>query len=392
MKGNITRRGGSSWRLSVFMGADEVTGKRRYAQKTVHGTKREAQTELATMVSEVSQGRYAMPGSVSLAELLERWMELKTHQVGQTTHENYGFLVEHYIAPGIGKVKIGKLRAADLDRFYSRLLASGGEGGKPLSPRTVQMCHRVIRQALAQGRKWSLVPVNVAEDATPPRLGYSEVHPPSPEQVQALLAAAMDYDPDFGTYLRVLAATGCRRGEAVALRWRDLTLDPEARRGEVSISHSIAKTSEGILEKDTKTHQSRRLVIDAGTVRVLCEHRKRCHERAAEARTELTEDSFVFSSAVDASVPWRPDVMTNRFIRLCQHNDITGVRLHDLRHYVATSLGAAGTPIATISTRLGHRDRATTLNIYSHSLPALDAQAAEVIGRLLEPVESDGAG
>jgi integrase len=75
---------------------------------------------------------------------------------------------------------------------------------------------------------------------------------------------------------------------------------------------------------------------------------------------------------------------------LCRELGITGVRLHDLRHYVATSLGAAGTPIATISSRLGHRDRATTLNVYSHSLPALDHQAAEVIGALIDdPAAAD---
>ena len=102
------------------------------------------------------------------------------------------------------------------------------------------------------------------------------------------------------------------------------------------------------------------------------------------AGTSVTEDSYLFSSALDASTPWRPDVITNRFIRLCKDLGIAGVRLHDLRHYVATSLGAAGTPIATISSRLGHRDRATTLNVYSHSLPALDHHAAEVIGALID--------
>ena len=86
-------------------------------------------------------------------------------------------------------------------------------------------------------------------------------------------------------------------------------------------------------------------------------------------------------------LPWRPDVATNRFRRLCRSVGIAGVRLHDLRHYVATNLGAGGTPIATISARLGHRDRATTLNVYQHALPAQDHQAADLLGALLEPEE-----
>ena len=75
---------------------------------------------------------------------------------------------------------------------------------------------------------------------------------------------------------------------------------------------------------------------------------------------------------------------TNRFGRLCKTTGISEVRLHDLRHYVATNLGAAGTPIATISARLGHRDKATTLNVYQHTLPIHDQQAADLLGALLD--------
>lgn len=97
----------------------------------------------------------------------------------------------------------------------------------------------------------------------------------------------------------------------------------------------------------------------------------------------LGEDAFVFSSDDYRQKPWRPDVVTNRFLRLCRKAGVSGVRLHDLRHFAATNLGAAGTPIATISARLGHPDVATTLNVYSHTLPAADRAAASTLGDLL---------
>lgn len=59
------------------------------------------------------------------------------------------------------------------------------------------------------------------------------------------------------------------------------------------------------------------------------------------------------------------------------------VRLHDQRHFVASALSGAGVPIATISNRLGHRDNATTLNLYTHALPATDQHAATYPGDLL---------
>jgi integrase len=61
-----------------------------------------------------------------------------------------------------------------------------------------------------------------------------------------------------------------------------------------------------------------------------------------------------------------------------------GVRLHDLRHLVATRMLAAGVPLPTVSGRLGHANSSTTLNVYSHFLQASDREAAEVLGKLLD--------
>jgi integrase len=382
MQGHIQQRG-DSWRLTAYLGRDESTGKKRYAQRTIRGSKRDAQSALARLVTEVNDGGYASAGSLTISELLDRFLELKAHQVDPTTLTGYKRVADYYIVPRIGTMKVGKVRPLHLDRFYSNLMASGGKNGKALSPRTVRLSHVLLRQALAQAKRWGLLASNPAEDATPPRDTRHEITPPTSEQVNRLLRGAIEVDPDFGVYLRVLAVTGCRRGEALALRWRDFQLGDHGP-GEVVIAHSIAHVGSGVVEKDTKTHQGRRLMIDAGTVEVLRGHRSAWESYADLAGTRITEDSYLFSSALDASTPWRPDVATNRFIRLCKDLEITGVRLHDLRHYVATSLGAAGTPIATISSRLGHRDRATTLNVYSHSLPALDHQAAEVIGALMD--------
>jgi integrase len=95
----------------------------------------------------------------------------------------------------------------------------------------------------------------------------------------------------------------------------------------------------------------------------------------------LADDAHLFQDRFGR--PWRPDVCTNRFGRLRAELGLEKVRLHDLRHFVATVLGDGGVPIATISNRLGHRDTATTLNIYTHAIPATDQHAAAYLGNLL---------
>lgn len=380
MAGHLQERGPKTWRLSVFVGRDSRTGRKRYAQRTVHGTKKEAERALARLVTEVDEGRHSASAAGTFGDLLDRWLETKAQSVDPATIGNYRWVADKYIRPGLGRTRVASLKAADIDSFYVRLASQPGERGKMLSPRTIRICHVVIRQALDQARKWGLITRNPAVDASPPKSRHHEIHPPSVEQVLTLLAAAKEYDEDFATYLRVLAATGCRRSEALALRWNSI----DWKKSELAIAHSLTMVDSVVVEKDTKTHQARRVILDVGTVKALDSHRRRADARASACGTVITREAYVFSSDADESTPWRPDVATNRFGRLCKSVGISGVRLHDLRHYVATNLGAAGTPIATISARLGHRDKATTLNVYQHTLPAQDHQAAELLGTLLD--------
>jgi integrase len=193
------------------------------------------------------------------------------------------------------------------------------------------------------------------------------------------LAAADDRDADFGTMLRVIAATGARRGEVCALRWSDL--DTQA--GALTIRRSLAAVVGGPIEKDTKTHAARRIALDKATLAALASHRATAVERAAVGGFSFDVNSFMFTSANGVS-PVHPDALTSVFRRLCDKLGLKGVRLHDLRHLHATQLLAAGVPVRTVSGRLGHANAATTLNVYAHFLEASDRDAADVIGGLLD--------
>lgn len=378
MQGNLQQRGPSSWRIRVFVGRDEA-GKKRYLERTVRGTKREAQRVMARLVTEVDEGRHVAAAASRFGDVLERWLEVKSSVVEPSTLASYRWIATSYVAPGLGSLPLDKVRPLDLDTFYARLRSSGSRDGGPLSARTVRLCHTVVSQTLDQARRWGLVARNVAADATVPKTRRGDIDPPSVDTLRQLLDAAVAYDVQFALYLRVLAATGCRRSEVLALRWTDV----EFVSGELKIRRSLAIVGGKVIEKDTKSHQARRIAIDPATLAALEMHRVDLVRRADELGATLDADALLFSADDHRQRPWRPDVVTNRFLRLCRKTGVSGVRLHDLRHFVATNLGAAGTPIATISARLGHRDVATTLNVYSHSLPAADRAAASTLGDLL---------
>ena len=144
----------------------------------------------------------------------------------------------------------------------------------------------------------------------------------------------------------------------------------------------------GYVEKDTKTHAARRIALDASMVKTLRAHKQRQAERALAGGVRVPRDARLFSYEPDGSVPWRPDGVTKRFVRLRARLGLDSVRLHDLRHFVATRMLAAGVPVPTVSGRLGHANSSTTLNVYSHFLEASDRDAAEALGQLLDGARS----
>ncbi len=274
------------------------------------------------------------------------------------------------------------MRPADLDAWYTELRRSGGPGGRALAPNSVKRIHAVMRTALEQGVKWGWLATNPAAAAGPPA---NKVKPtrtiPTPADIGRLIDRASEVNPVLPVFLRVAAATGARRGELCALRWADVDLAGRS----LAICHSMAHTrSRGVVEKDTKSHAERRLSLDPGTVELLAAHLRASQALVERCGGTLVDGAFVFSHEVDGSEAWRPDYVSLAFTRLRNACGLDAVRLHDLRHFNATALLAAGTDVRTVSGRLGHADASTTLDIYSHFVRHADEQAAGTIGAILD--------
>ena len=167
MKGFIRPRG-DAWELRVFLGTDPVTNKKRYATKTVHGGKREAQRALNEMIAEAGHG-LSVRTSATVGELLERWFEFAARDFSPSTVKETRGFIDRNLLPTLGAVPFGRLTASDLDRFYRKLSVDGGARGGPLAPGTIRRIHGILRRALGQGLKWGWIGVNPAQASTPPR-------------------------------------------------------------------------------------------------------------------------------------------------------------------------------------------------------------------------------
>jgi integrase len=228
--------------------------------------------------------------------------------------------------------------------------------------------------------RWGWLRFNPAINASPPRIPLKALSPPSPEQVAILFRLALETNPALAAFVRLAASSGARRGEIVALRRRDLNVAE----GVLSIERGIVLADGKLIEQGTKTHQGRRISLDASTLAILQTHLDQMDEQASSVGAQLNADSFIFSDAADASSPWLPDSTTRAFRALCSKAGVEDVRLHDLRHYVATRLLAAGVDVRTVAGRLGHRNASTTLNVYAHFVPQADERAADLLGEIFD--------
>ncbi len=378
------RRRGDAWELRAYVGVDPVTGRHNYKTRTFRGAKRAAEAELARFVTQVSGGGHGA-GDTTLADLIERWLELARDNLSPSTLRGYERIIRSYILPTIGKVPLNKLRTDQLDRFYARLRESGGEGGGPLSPATVRQTHAIIRRALNQAHRWEWIAANPAVLASPPSVRSRPIDPPDPQGVLELVTEAEASDPDLGCFLLLAATTGARRGELCALRWSDVDFDSAT----VLIARSLVEgRGSQLVEKDTKTHASRRVALDEGSLLELERHRARCRQRADACGASVGDSAYVFSSDSDGSRPLVPNDVTKRFIRVRRAVGLDKVRLHDLRHFTATRLLAEGVPVRTVSGRLGHSNAATTLGVYAHFVAESDRDAAATMGSVLRRKEA----
>lgn len=358
------------WRLRVFTHPDPRTGHPRQVNRTVYtkkrGGKSEAQAALTKLLREVQQGKHKGTDA-TFGTLLTDWLAWLEHQGKRpSTMATYRTHVENRIRPELGSVKLSKLRPDRLDAFYMAQRESG------LGVRTVTLLHSIIAAALEQGVKWGWLDKNPARQARPPRDTRDAPSALTPEQVQRLVDAA---DIDLAAAIMLAALTGARRGELCGLRWSDVDWENRTIRIERA---RVPVDGQGIVEGKTKTGRGRTIHLDPVAMTALGRYRM---EVGGRQLGEAPEDPWLLTPD-DGTTPTNPKALSHHLTKLGKRLGIP-VHTHSLRHFSATQLVAAGVDVTTASSRLGHTT-AVMLETYSHPISERDAEAAAVLGRLLE--------
>jgi integrase len=306
----------------------------RVSEGTDRAAWKRADRALTRLQAEVDKQRVPET-AVPLSRALDEW--LRTVEIEESTRRSYIGYIERVIKPVLGSVSIAKLSARSIETLYAELrrCRTRCDGrpfierhrvlGKhdcvasrcalhvcrPMAASTVRQIHSIISGTLSAAVRWDWIATNPARVAQRPRVRAPEPSPPSPAEAARLLAAAFAMDEDWGTLVWLVTTTGIRRGEVCALRWRDIDRDGET----IEIRRNYVLHRGVGVEKDTKTHQMRRIALDSETVALLREQKARVAARAADLGSEFAGELYMFGGlkSPDHRTPYSPRAVSSRY-------------------------------------------------------------------------------
>ena len=371
------------WQLIAPVDPDNPQGDKRRASKSGYDTRAEAEDALAAAMGRIKKKKPVLSSKAKIAEVCREW--LAELDLANSTIYGYKKIVNNHIIPHLGHISIGDLRSNHVAKFYKDLKSGGRRDDKDfggsLSANTVNKIHIVLGAMLQDAMQEGLIPDNPARDGVkvkpPTKRQILEEAPEevlwSSEELRDFLTWNRDVKKDYLYPLWVLLAlTGMRRGEVLALRWGDV----DFRKRSISIRRSADSVVSKAV-KSTKTYLSRVIAVDSVTLSVLNEYRS---ERAKLGSEFVATDSYIFGNLRnELRTPNDLTARWSRLITLAQQElvDLPSVTLKGLRHTHATLLLQAGENPKVVQERLGHSDIRTTLNIYSHVTPTIQREALD---------------
>lgn len=369
--GSIKKIGEDYWLIRYDAPRDEWGGRRQKTER-FHGSKRQAEARLRQLLKEIDDGEYLRPNSITVGKYLQDWFASKKHDLRPNVAEGYETMLRLHIVPHLDKIPLQKLAPITIKNFYAAMLENGRVGGGGLSTRTVRYIAMILKQALAEAVTLGLLKKNPAENVSPPRLMQRQMHAMTEEEVAKFLSAARGtrFEPLF----RLVLSTGLRKGEVLALRWRDVDFE----RNLLRVERTLAKVRGGIIFQAPKTHASRRVLpLPPSIVDVL-------RLRRPSDGCGVPSESLIFSTKTGK--PISPDTLEKKYFKplLKKAGLPNDMRFHDLRHTYATSLLATGLNPRVVAARLGHTDPGFTMRVYGHVIPGMQEAVVAASEKLLE--------
>lgn len=355
------KNGKSFYMFKAYLGIDPQTGKQIHTTRRGFKTKKEASLALAQLRLKSNSNEIIIDSKMTFEELTTAWLEQYKNTVKESTYVVQELAIKKHILPLFGKIKVTKISVPYCQKqvnhwfsYYKKysnligLTSSILQFAIPLKIIQVNPMNSIVRPKKQKK-------IDEEEFSAP---FYSKQ-----ELIKFLNIVEKDYSFQLYIMFRLLAFTGLRKGELLALRWKDINFS----NGTLSVKQTLTTISGWRLEFQTpKTQKSvRTMSLDATTMQLIKkwknEQRKYFLKLGINA---LDKDQLLFTQ--EDNRPIYLDYLNHNLRKIVNDNNLKEMTVHGFRHTHCSLLFEAGSTIKEVQERLGHTDIKTTMNIYAH--------------------------
>ena len=349
------------YKFRFYAGLDEITGKQRYIRRQGFKSEKDAKTELLKIEYLVSTNQYFKSvKSGKFGDVLDEWLALHKETVKGSTWRYIERRVKNHVRPYFKDMYVDKITLRHCQDFTNKAFAAAPVGFTQI----ISIVKNMLDYALRLGMIESNPMLYVIKPKKQTTISDKHGNYYNKDELKKFLAAAKDTDLKKYTLFRLLAYSGIRAGECLALTWHDL----DYKNNTIAINKTYAKTNNGIKIQTPKTKASiRKVSLDVETIQVLKEWQLNQRKQLLKVGINaMNKRQLIFSNNKNSFI-------ANETVRLAIHQiakkaGIYPITTHGFRHTHATLLFASGMDIKQVQARLGHSNVQTTLNIYTHAI------------------------
>ena len=368
VSGHVRERQGVNGvsRQLVINYKDPATGERKRKTETVHCTKKQADKLLTARIDSIN--KYGIPkyDNRTISEYLEYYLSIKKEQVKSTTYSGYIETVKNRITPYIGGVKVSALTPFQVQQWISDLQRDGK------SAKSIKNAHNLLHNAYELAIKYEIVEKNPCT-AEIPKVRKKDLQVYSKEEIQ--LAKEKAKGSDMHLFVTLFFSTGMRRGEAAGLHWPQIDFDKKV----IIINNNRVRGYDEVEETSPKSISGiREVPITADLLTVLEQARDK---DVSEFGADYLVNGYVLHTK--DGTPYQPDSLSQKWQRFLESNNLRPIRLHDIRHTVASQMISKNVNPKAVQDILGHATSSVTMDTYSHAMPNDVKNAADVMGNIV---------
>lgn len=350
----------------VWYKIDLATGKTVRQYQTFH-SEIDAEKFLADIKTNIRRDGLPIYDKRSLSEFLDDYLNSREKEgdLSPTTIAGYRDDVKNRLKPYIGGIWVPDLSPMHIRQWFGQMQEDG------LSAKSIQNVYRLLHCAYEYAIENDIVEKNPCKPK-PPTVKKKPLEVYTEEEIKDILAKAKDTNAYL--MLIILFNTGLRRGELLGLRWSDIDLDKKT----LIVQHNLVSADGKVYEKDPKSESGKREIpLSDALVQVLKEARDKDIEAFGE---KYASAGYVIH--LPNGDPYKPDSISQKWKRFAKSNGIRYLKLHGIRHTVASQMIHKNVNCKTVQAIMGHADIKVTLDTYAHPYKEDEKAAIDMLSEV----------